>query len=212
MRSAAAGSIAVHGALLAALLFVRPSASIVLPGPDVVQVALLDAPPPEPTPVAEPAPERVEPAAEEGVRLEQKKPKPAKQQPKPPEPPREKPPTEAPRIVLPYAPVAGGLSGQVGVDESNFEFAYYLQQVRTLVGRNFVAPAGSAGGTRTEVHFRIARDGTISELRIATSSGNAVFDQATLRALIVTAKLPPLPLGFSGSSLGIVYGFEYTGP
>ena len=32
------------------------------------------------------------------------------------------------------------------------------------------------------------------------------------RAVIITAKLPPLPQGYDGSDLGVHLGFEYSGP
>ena len=42
MRGSVLGSTLVHVALVAALISVRHSASIVVPGPDVVQVSLLE--------------------------------------------------------------------------------------------------------------------------------------------------------------------------
>ncbi|MFM8558972.1 MAG: hypothetical protein ACKOC6_05130 [bacterium] len=50
MRGTLAGSAAVHVALLALLMLVRTSSTVVVPGPDVVQVALLGEPPPPPAP------------------------------------------------------------------------------------------------------------------------------------------------------------------
>src|SRR6476646_5535275 len=76
MRGAIIGSGVVHLVLLVALLAVRHGRSIVIAGPDVVQVALLDpaamapAPAPPPTPVeAPPAPAVVKPDEEKGVRI-----------------------------------------------------------------------------------------------------------------------------------------------
>ena len=61
-------------------------------------------------------------------------------------------------------------------------------------------------------YFRVDRSGALSGLRIDVGSGNAVFDQSALRAVVITQQLPPLPLGYSGADLGIHFGFEYTGP
>lgn len=225
MRGTLAGSAAVHVVLLALLMLVRTSGTVVVPGPDVVQVALLGEPPPPPAPAPVVRPtDTVVPDESDGVRIQKDRPKPkpeVKQQPKPKEPPPpdarpardEVPPTTAPRsrVVLPYAPVGGGMAGQVAVDESNFEFAYYLQMVRTQVARNWTPPAGSTPGARVVVRFRIARSGAITGLRLDTGSGNSLLDQSALRALVVTQQLPPLPLGYAGSDLGIQFGFEYTG-
>ena len=224
MRGTLAGSAAVHLALLAVLLVLRPARTVMVPGPDVVQVALIGepAPPAAPEPVVKPT-DTVTPDETDGVRIQKDRPKPrpeVKQQPKPVQPPprdakparEETPPPSPQRVVLPYASVGGGLAGQVAVDDANFEFAYYLQMVRAQIARNWTPPAGASPGMRVEVHFRVARSGALSALRLDTGSGSGVFDQSALRAVIVTQQLPPLPLGYSGSDLGIHFGFEYTGP
>jgi len=224
VRGTLAGSAAVHLALLAVLLVLRPARTVVLPGPDVVQVALVGAPEPPaaPAPVVKPT-DTVTPDEADGVRIQKDRPKPkpeVKQQPKPQQPsPRDArpareaaPPAPPQRVVLPYASVGGGLAGQVAVDDANFEFAYYLQMVRTQIARNWTPPAGSSPGMRVEVYFRVARSGALSALRLDSGSGSGVFDQSALRAVVVTQQLPPLPLGYAGADLGIHFGFEYTGP
>jgi len=219
MRGTVIGSSILHGLLLSALFVVRPSRTIVLPGPDVVQVALVGEPPP-PAPVVK-ANDAVVPDESEGVRIEKPRPRPkpeVKQQPKPIEPVK-KPPAEethqappAQGLVLPYTPVASGVSGQVAVDDANFEFAYYLQVVRAQIARNWTPPAAAATGTKSVVYFRVARSGTISGLRVDEGSGDGDFDQSALRAVVITGQLPPLPLGYAAADLGIHFGFEFTGP
>jgi len=224
MRATVIGSTFIHLGLLAALFIVRPSRTLVLPGPDVVQVALIGdlAPAPPPAPVVK-ANDAVVPDEDQGVRIEKPKAKPkpeVKQQPKP-EPPSAKPATEprddtpppaaAKQLVLPMAQVANGVSGQVAVDDASFEFAYYLQIVRAQIARNWTPPAGSNEGQRVEVYFRVSRSGEISQLRVETASGNDIFDDSAIRAVTITEQLPPLPLGYAGSDLGIHFGFEYTG-
>src|SRR5882672_9134083 len=76
MRGAIVGSSLVHLVLLVALLAVRHGSSIVIAGPDVVQVALLDPAVSAPAPAPAPPPEK--PAPEKGVRIAPPKPKPAK--------------------------------------------------------------------------------------------------------------------------------------
>ena len=223
MRATVIGSTLIHVVLLAALFIVHPSRTLVLPGPDVVQVALIgDVAPPPPAPVVK-ANDAVVPDEDQGVRIEKPKAKPkpeVKQQPKPAPPaakpspvPRDEapPPAAARQLVLPYAQVANGVSGQVAVDDASFEFAYYLQIVRAQIARNWTPPAGSGEGTRVEVYFRVSRSGEISGLRVETGSGNDIFDDSAIRAVTITEQLPPLPLGYAGADLGIHFGFEYTG-
>jgi TonB family protein len=219
LRSAIIGSAVLHVVTAVALLIARPTRSILVPGPDVVQVALVDAALAEvPAPPAQKsAPEAVPAEEEQGVQLEKPRhesPRPAPQERAMPAPKSAAPatPSAPARVVLPYANVGAGMAGQVAVDASNFEFAYYLQQVRSLIARNWSPAAGAPAGTRVEVYFRVSRDGSLSAPRIETSSGNAYFDQSATRAVIVTGHLPPLPLGYDGGDLGIHFGFEYTGP
>lgn len=221
MRNAVWTSAAVHAAVTLALFLVRPAHDVLVPGPDVVQVALIDAASVAPAAAApvQAAPEAVPASEDKGVRIEkpvreQDKPKPqASEAPTAAKPSAPTPPAPAApsQIVLPYASVGGGMRGQVAVDESNFEFAYYLQQVRSLIARNWTPGTGVPAGTRAEVYFRVARDGSLTEPRVERSSGNPVFDQTAARAVILTGHLPPLPLGYSGSDLGVHFGFEYTG-
>jgi TonB family protein len=224
MRGTVIGSMAVHLTLLLALFIVHPARTVVLPGPDVVQVALIGdvaPPPPPPAPVVK-ANDAVVPDEAQGVRIEKAKPKPkpeVKQQPKlaqtakPSPTPRDDtpPPASAAKLVLPMAQVANGVSGQVAVDDASFEFAYYLQIVRAQIARNWTPPAGSSEGTRVEVYFRVSRSGEISALRVENGSGNDVFDDSAIRAVTITEQLPPLPLGYAGADLGIHFGFQYTG-
>jgi len=220
MKGSLAGSAVVHVALTAGLFLWRTGGTVLVPGPDVVQVSLVDAslaaaPAAPPAPAVEP--QREPPPSEEtGIRIE-KRPK-AKAEPKrreetPPavKPARPAPPSAAPRVALPYAEMGGGMRGQVAIDASNFEFAYYLQQVRVLIARNWTPQPGLPQGTRAEVYFRVSRDGSITAPLVERSSGNEFFDQAAQRAVLVTGHLPPLPLGWAGSDLGIHFGFEYSG-
>jgi len=220
-RSTVVVSTVVHVGLLSMLFVVHPSRTIVLPGPDVVQVALVGEPAPPPQPVVK-ANDAVAPDEADGVRIEKPRPKPkpeVKQQPKqqvpvktPPPPPTDTPPrTAAPAVALPYAQVATGVAGQVAVDDPNFEFAYYLQIVRAQIARNWTPPADAGAGTRVEVYFRVTRSGAINGLRVDVSSGDGGFDASALRAVEITEQLPPLPLGYAGADLGVHFGFEYTG-
>lgn len=220
MRNALLGSGLVHLVLLAVLLVVRASSPVIVPGPDVVQVALVDAPsmtvpvtPPQP-----PKPEieagEVAPTDDEGVRLEKPKPKkPEKAEEKKPDPAPVPPPST--RVALPSAPAgSAGLRGDISLDAGDFEFTYYLLLVRNRIAGNWSPPAGltAASNCRAVVYFKIARNGQITDVGLEKPSGVEFFDRSTLRAITLSNPLPPLPLGYTGSRLGVHFGFEYTGP
>jgi len=220
VRTAVVGSGLVHLALVVVLLIVRTSATMIVPGPDVVQVSLLDpsqmatitpVAPPQPKVEREPEKETVAPTEVTGVKLQPEKKKP---QPKQPDKQPEPAPPQLPAPALPYATVgAAGLSGALATD-TNFEFTYYLTLVRNKVASAWAPPAGLASGNAPQavVYFRIQRDGTVSGARIETGSGVEFFDRSALRAVQLSDPLPPLPLGFSGGDLGVHFGFRYVAP
>jgi TonB family protein len=215
MRGSLIGSTTVHVALLLALFLVAPSAPISVPGPDVVQGSLIDPAMAQtiaaPTPTREPeqkVPE-IKPIDETGVKITPPKPPKKKQQ----EPDRREPQPAA--AALPYAPVeAAGLRGQVAVDAADFEFTYYLLQIRNRIAGNWTPPAGLTTGhpVHAVVVFRIGRGGDVTGIQIEERSNVDYFDRAAIRAVTISAPLPPLPLGYSGYDLGVHFGFEYSGP
>jgi len=211
-RSALIGSAAAHVAVLTVLFAVRESQPLIVPGPEVVQVGLVE---PGAMPRVAAAPAAAEKAAmkapdikpehAEGVKLAPPK-KPPK---KPSAPPKEEvAPLPASGTVLPYAQVGNaGLSGGVATDARDFEFTYYLMLIRNKVAQNWSPPAVQA-----VVYFKVSRGGGISSIRLETGSGVEFFDRSALRAVTLSDPLPPLPLGFPGSDLGIHFGFEYARP
>ena len=100
----------------------------------------------------------------------------------------------------------GGLTTLIFTDQ------WYVQRVQDLVyanwGNPFAGQPGPATATAVVVHFRIFRDGSVGDVAIATSSGDAAWDRAGLRAA-ENARLPPIPPAYSGASLSVFYRFEY---
>jgi len=89
-----------------------------------------------------------------------------------------------------------------GLDNPDFVYGYYVDQMLAMIQRNWVRPLVGSGVEAT-VHYRIQRDGRIGEVRIASSSGINSFDLAALRAVQSSTPLPPLPRAFRESSLGV---------
>jgi len=215
VRGSVLGSTLAHVAVVGALFAWHPPTPVIVPGPDIVQVALVDPTqatpqptPPAPAPVPEKQAPEIKPEDTEGVKLTKPKPEPKKVEPAP-----RTPPPSSPTVAVPYAKVgSAGLSGSVAVDQRDFEFTYYLLLVRNRVAAGWAPPAGAAAGTEVVVYFKIGRGGDVSAARLETSSGSEFFDKAALRAVLVSDPMPPLPLGWNGDQLGVHFGFQYTGP
>jgi protein TonB len=103
---------------------------------------------------------------------------------------------------------SGVSSGNVmKIDAEEFPFPYYLVQVQNLIERNWRAPFSGQGQRTTTVYFKISRSGQVEDVTLEQSSGNALFDQAAMRAVYYANPLPPLPAASGLQSLGVHFDF-----
>ena len=102
-------------------------------------------------------------------------------------------------------------SSQIGL--SNFPFTYYLQNIINRVSGNWftsLVDPGITGSFQTTVHFRIHKNGQITDLKIEESSGIRSLDMSALRAIQNSAPFPPLPRAYEDEYLGIYLIFEHS--
>jgi protein TonB len=133
-------------------------------------------------------------------------------------PPRPEPPASAaePRPA-PLAPIPLGRPGgspagtaSLTLDVSDFPFTYYLRQIQQKVSEKWVPPRpASEPGRRVVVLFEIGRNGQVRSSKVERSSGNVLYDQSALRAVVEATPFPPLPQEFPAQSLRVHFGFEF---
>jgi TonB family protein len=215
-------AVLLHASVAGALVYSAIARPVRFVSPRAVAVRLLpagslkgaEAPAPAPvsepqnTKIVKPAPEDVPPPpSEKAVLLPAKEAKKPVATAKPPE------------VSLPSAgetasggsggPIGAG--GEVGVSgetfDSDFQFSYYIKQMLVAIGMNWFKPS-QAGSLSPVVHFKIGRDGAISEASIERSSGLPFVDRAALRAVLSSSPLPPLPAEYTGGQLGVHLKFE----
>ena len=194
-------------------LLAKPPAEIEYVPVMVVSPAMLgisEPPPPPPPPEPEPdspregPPPALEPIEEDTMVLPSEEEK-AERPPPPPPPPQpesvEPPPK---RSGSPFGAALGASTekARVGVEDPNFTYGYYLNRVVSAISANWVRPP-VGGVEQAMLNFRIQRDGTITALRVAETSGSEIFDLAAFRAVEASSPLPPLPKGYKEPSLGI---------
>jgi TonB family protein len=125
---------------------------------------------------------------------------------------------KAPDVSLPSSGDSGGggggaigAGGNVGVSgaafDSDFQFSYYVERMLVAIGMNWFKPS-QAGTVSPVIHFRIEKDGTISDATLERSSGLPFVDRAALRAVVSSSPLPPLPAEYGGSQLGVHLKFD----
>ncbi len=166
-------------------------------------------PEPEQVPEPEPEPEPEEPPPDVPTPApEEPEPEP---EPPPPEPDPEPEPQPRPRLERPFQPsrtVDDSLAGSddaeapvIGYDSEDFTYAYYTSRLMAAIKARWTRPP--IEGVEAVVFFRIATDGTVSDLELLRSSGVTRFDNAGLRAIELASPVPPLPVSFRKPSLGV---------
>jgi TonB family protein len=104
--------------------------------------------------------------------------------------------------------VAIGGSGVTGLEGGDFPYSLYIQGMHRKIGSNWFRSPNTQPGTTVVIYFRILRDGTITDAKIETPSGNATFDRAALSAVRSSSPLNPLPFAFAGNYLGVHLTFR----
>lgn len=121
--------------------------------------------------------------------------------------PGESRPAPAPPRGLPTGSPAG--VGAKSLDASDFPHAWYLRQVLQKVEGEWQRQnQRNEPSQKPQVFVEIQRDGSIRTPKIEQSSGNALYDQAALRAIVDASPFPPLPQEWPKPSLRIRFSFD----
>ena len=175
--------------------------------------------PPPPTPRAEPPP------TPSDVLIAKKPEKmPPRIAPAPaPEPPKHPQPVQN----LPDRATSGESSGlrvamtsvenRVGTSSTNVtdsafgeRYAFYVRQMTQKISQQWFTQTLDTGapGHHVSITFRVDRDGSPSDIRIAAPSGDTTLDSSALRALQRIDTFGPLPDGYTGSYINVRYIFD----
>lgn len=121
-------------------------------------------------------------------------------------PPRPSMAAAAPEATMGGAPGAAadmpGSAAGVATDLPNFPYPWYISQVRQMLWAAWQKrmPAESGEGI---VMFSIMRNGSFTDLRMESSSGDNGFDRLAVEAVQAAAPFPALPSDFKESFLKI---------
>jgi len=121
-----------------------------------------------------------------------------------------------PALELPSAAgAANGTTSGAGISfgasvtslDADFPFAYYVEQLLSLIGANWFKPE-SAEGTSCVVSFRVLRSGQVTDVKVDSTSGVSYYDRAAARSVYAANPLPPLPPDYRNDSLGVHLKFQ----
>lgn len=102
---------------------------------------------------------------------------------------------------------AGGLGFGGDLDMGSFCCPEYLGVLANLIKRRWVDQQQQAG--TVVMRFTIQRDGTLTNITRQRASGYLALDMSAERALLLTARVPPLPNPFLENQLTVNLTFEY---
>ncbi len=85
-----------------------------------------------------------------------------------------------------------------------FNYSYYLNILLSKIGQNWNNPYKNKDVIlKSVVYFEVDENGSISNIRIESDSGDEIYSESTIRAVALTKKLPPLPQEFSDDYLKV---------
>lgn len=101
-------------------------------------------------------------------------------------------------------------------DPKGVDFRPYLLQVLQTIRMNWraVYPESARMGARGRVvlQFAVAPDGTITKVVFTSESGSQALDRASVAAISMSNRLPPLPAGYTGERVVLQLNFLYNAP
>jgi protein TonB len=96
--------------------------------------------------------------------------------------------------------------GEAKFEGGKIESPYYAGIVFAKIKSMWRNPVQSTS-LQAAIKFRILKDGSVTDAEIETSSGNRLYDQAALRAVMAASPLPPLPGHYVGDDLIVHLNF-----
>lgn len=105
-------------------------------------------------------------------------------------------------------PLERGKTGSPQDAAREVDFSAYMAQLQRRIKRNWFPPTDQQS-KRVTARFSIHRNGTLSNLRMASPSGSSAADNAALKAISSSAPFMPLPPN-SPESVDIEFKFDYN--
>ena len=132
--------------------------------------------------------------------------------PRPLPPAQERPPTDAPALMP--APLPGPNPADLTAGQGRQRNDYLTRVFRHLAPYRVYPPAARASNQHGRVVTRVTlgRDGGLIDVRIDTSSGWPLLDQAELEAIRRGAPFPPVPANMPGDPVILILRMNYDPP
>lgn len=119
---------------------------------------------------------------------------------------------------LPYTQFMMGGSTQGGMGfsgpggEFGGRFPWYVEAVRNRISSNWLQSTVDPSvrwAPRAVVIFQVLRDGSVVNIQLLRSSGNASVDNSALRAIRDSSPMARLPAEYAGSHVSVEFWFDF---
>ncbi len=98
-------------------------------------------------------------------------------------------------------------------DTQGVDFSPYLQRILEEVRTNWyrlIPEAAEMKKGKLAIEFAITKDGSIADMRLVATSGDAALDRAAWGGIYTSNPFPPLPTEFNGQFLALRFRFYYN--
>jgi protein TonB len=105
-----------------------------------------------------------------------------------------------------------GFTGPGGGGDFASKYDWYVRAVQSRVSSNWLQSGVDPSiqfAPRATVTFQIMRDGTIANIQVTQSSGNASVDNTAKRAVLGASPVQRLPNDYSGSYVNVEFYFDF---
>jgi protein TonB len=105
-----------------------------------------------------------------------------------------------------------GFTGGPGGGDFGGRFPWYVDAVRNRVSSNWLQSTVDPSvrwAPRAVITFDILRTGTVTNVQVLRSSGNASVDASAVRAIQGSNPLNPLPNEYGGGKVSVEFWFDF---
>lgn len=94
------------------------------------------------------------------------------------------------------------------LENKNFKYSYYTNTIVKKISK-YWQWSSVTSAYRAVVYFKIARDGSVYDIKVKESSSDQNFDQNAIRAIELSSPFAPLPSSYEDNYLGVYFEFKF---
>ncbi len=119
----------------------------------------------------------------------------------------EKPAEEKPQSAENSSSIISSNKG-IMLENKNFKYSYYTNTIVKKIGK-YWQWSSVTSTYRAVIYFKIARDGSVYDIKVKESSSDQNFDQNAIRAIELASPFAPLPSSYEDNYLGVYFEFKF---